>query len=338
MAVFWLPFVILTFFAWPSADDFFISLVAADHSGWWELFISLYQKWGGRYSAWGAAIMGKPVVENLLLYRLTLLITQLLLPASLFRFWSALLAQDTRAKDVVLIAGVFMLLWWQVTPDMAEGFFWLSGVMVYVWPLILFFWIMAGWLRVGIRSPAKVVLLSLGLFFLVGFNEMAAVLGLLAGVAGVVILRKESSGKMIWLTPMVMVGAGIALLLLAPGNVQRLSLFPEGRDMATALRIGVVSLAKLNGLNLLNLPLHLVLLMILPGLKREMFHRMIQPLLHWHPVWIFLVGQVLLFALLMIPAWSMGINPPLRVYSFLTPLWLLGFVWFWVGVRQRIEE
>ncbi|MBW6481204.1 MAG: hypothetical protein K0B37_17380, partial [Bacteroidales bacterium] len=132
--------------------------------------------------------------------------------------------------------------------------------------------------------------------------------------------------------------SGMVILLLSPGNAKRMELFTEGRNIWQAVKISMVSLVKLNGIHLQSMPLWLVGVLLFAYLRKESFNTKLHGMLRLNPLWVVLMVQGLLLVLFFIPSWSMGINPPLRVYNFLSPLWLLGFGWLLVTLRMRAGE
>lgn len=329
------PFVLLCFFVWPSSDDYAMSFMMHESGeSSFSVIQVLYHHWGGRYSTLLGALLSPVVVNHLWFYRLLLAGTMLLLYLSVRWFWAAVLVEKGVLPHVVT-AG-FLLLWLQVIPGMADGFYWHSGVVVYTWPLILFFFVAGALLRPN-KGIALKIAAGLAAFLLVGFNEVAALLALL-----LTILYALSSGKSPketqrwWLVLAVIVG--MVILLLSPGNAKRMDLFTEGGNLWQAVKISMISLIKLNGIQLQSMPLWLLVIVLLPQLKKEFFNERLHAIVRLHPWAIALAVQGLLLLLLFIPAWSMGINPPLRVYNFLSPLWLLGFWWLTASLRMRMDE
>jgi len=151
----------------------------------------------------------------------------------------------------------------------------------------------------------------------------------------------------VWL--LLALAIGFLLLFLSPGNARRMVFFANNSDLWDALYISLVSLVKLNAIHLQSISLWLLVLLVFPWLHLIRIpagwsgHRT-PGLPRWmvrvakHPLGIFVAGQVILWGLLFIPAWSMGINPPLRVYNFLSPFWLLWLVGLLVAVRHHSGE
>ncbi|TVQ06346.1 MAG: hypothetical protein EA361_19870 [Bacteroidetes bacterium] len=343
-----LPFFLLAFFVWPSSDDYAMAVMYEGSESFSEVVKSLYGKWGGRYSTWVGALPGAFLVKHLWLYRFMVLATLVLLVLSVRWFWGVVVPQNRGKGLSALVAGAFLLLWFQVMPGTADSLYWYSGMVVYTWPLVLFFFLAGGLLKE--RKPWWLkVLLILSAFAMVGFNEMAAIIALLT-VAVFALMGNKKGDVPLKISLLVAVTAGLLLLLLSPGNAQRMALFANNSNLWDALRISLVSLVKLNGIHIQSISLWLLVLLVFPWLDQLRL-----PVFSagskedsWLPVWCFhflrhpvaviILGQAVLWGLLFVPAWSMGINPPLRVYNFLSPLWLLWLLWLLTSIRSHFAN
>jgi hypothetical protein len=319
------PFLMLCLFVWPSSDDYAMGFMISD-SGRNSFYVikELYLSWGGRYSTLLGALLSPLVAIHIWLYRIILMITLLFLMLSLYAFWSQILISKRQISLALSLA--FLLMWLQVMPGIADTFYWYSGVVVYTWPLVLFFF-MAGAI---LQYPASCWKVLLPAFMITGFNEMAA--ALILGLSVVHVLVGSDKRRFYLLG---VVSIGVLLLLLSPGNAQRMQLFSLSGTLHEAFRISLVSLLKLNGINLQNISMWMIALILLKDLNYENFHPRLHIFIRMHPAVIILTGQMFLLGLFFIPAWSMGINPPLRVYNFLTPLWLIWIFWILASIRQR---
>ncbi len=335
-----LPFLLLSMFVWPSSDDYSMSFLMAQRG---ERALGIvryfYQSWGGRYSTHLGSLLSAVVVEHIGVYRLTAAATMVLLFIAARFFINQILHGMDKSGNrisVTLITMVFMIIWIQIVPGIADSFYWFSGMVVYTWPLIFFF---AG--TGGLLSEKSFwwvrILSGLSIFVMIGFNEMAAAIAVTLSL--VILLegiRSKKPKRYMWFHPFVL--AGVLILMVSPGNTERLSFFPNGQNILTAIEISFISLLKLNGIILKSITLWMVAWIILPEMKTTNFHPQLRRYLSFHPVVVFFAGQMVLFGLLFIPSWSMGINPPLRVYNFLIPFALLWVIWMVVSFRERLPD
>ena len=338
-----LPFLLLSFFVWPSSDDYALAVMYEGNGSFWGVLKALYGDWGGRYSAWLGALPGPYLVKNLWFYRLLVAATLVLLGLSVRWFWKGLLAGVPHKSIHSLAAGVFLLLWFQVMPGTADSLYWYSGMVVYTWPLIVFFFLAGGMLRSSTAMPLKILFFP-ATFLLVGFNEIAAVTALLL-IAAWWLMTGQKEQLWLKISLLLVVIAGLSLLLFSPGNARRMAHFANNSNFWDALHISLISLGKLNAIHLQSISLWLVVLLVFPWLhligmpaSSSDEKRAAGPprwLRHINPVMVFIGGQTILWGLLFIPAWSMGINPPLRVYNFLSPFWLLWLVGLLTAIRHH---
>jgi hypothetical protein len=326
-----LPFFALSLYVWPSSDDYYTAsfLATSDHQGLWSMFRYHYFNWSGRYSMLLGALMSPAMVEHIWLYRIFVFASLTVLSFSLWWFWSNLIKDGKDENRGIVISALFLLLWLQLAPGISESFYWYSGVVVYIWPLAGLFFLWGGMLQNNNTLLQKVVW-ALVAFTVAGFNEMAAALVLITALLSVF-----GPGRRCWkkgnYLMLVSAGLGVFFLLASPGNWQRMELFDNSTNMWDALLISMVSLAKLNGIHLQSLSLWLIALLLFRTLTPDNFRGNLRYFLHLHPLLIAVLGQGLLWVLLFIPAWSMGINPPLRIYGFLSPLWLFWFGWLLIS-------
>lgn len=328
-----LPFLLLCFFLWPSADDYVLGyLVQTQDASLWQVATELYMTWSGRYSTLAGAMLSPMAVNHIGVYRILIALTFVLLYLSVV--WCMAGLFPGKSSRPWVWAGTFLLLWLQGVPGVNESFFWFSGVVVYVWPLIIFFFVTGALVR---RNPsaASLIVVSIALFVMTGFNELAAVLALVVALLPLFSssgrdYRKKHIGGL------VAVAMGMMLLLLSPGNLARMEFFEEGRQLMPALRITLVSWMKLNGIHVQSVPVWLVGVMIWSRVHRNDIPQALQKWMS--PLRILVFGQGLLMVLLFIPSWSMGIQPPLRVYAFLSPLWLLWMLAMLFSLRIRYAE
>jgi len=129
------------------------------------------------------------------------------------------------------------------------------------------------------------------------------------------------------LLPSLVVVIAAIIVLTSPGNEGRLWHFPEGGQLGTSLIIATVSTAKLFGVILQSIPLLLFGFFLFPHLKADHFHPVIRPFVFWNPAMVAAFTLLFIFGAFIVPAWAMGINPPMRVYNFLA-LYVI-FIIFW---------
>jgi hypothetical protein len=127
--------------------------------------------------------------------------------------------------------------------------------------------------------------------------------------------------------PLLVVLTSAAIVLTSKGNTGRMWHFPSGGDVLVALQVAALSTGKLLGVLLQQMPLWLAGLLLLPHLSPEALRPSLRPLATLNPLLVAAIALITLFGAMLVPAWAMGINPPLRIYNYLA-LYFMGF-FFW---------
>jgi hypothetical protein len=250
-----------------------------------------------------------------------------------------------------LLSAALLLLYLHWLPDITESIYWLSGAMVYTWALIVQLLVLA-LMAASLEKPTrnKTILLALLLFLASGFNEIALAINLLLAFGYWLLaaprlrlrlrLREPHAPSprphafshfsllISHFSPLFLsVLLAAAIVLSSPGNTGRMYHFPGGGDVLATLTIAAVSTGKLLGVMAQNLPLLLFGFLLLPHLHSDALRPALRPLARMHPLWVAALGLLFLFACMVVPAWAMGMNPPLRIYNYLG-LFFMGF-FFW---------
>ena len=114
--------------------------------------------------------------------------------------------------------------------------------------------------------------------------------------------------------------------------------FPGGGDVFTALGIAALSTGKLLGAMLQQMPLWLAGLLLMPHLTPEALRPPLRPLANLHPALVAAIALLTLFAAMLVPAWAMGINPPLRIYNYLAIYFMGFFFWMLISLHAWLRK
>ena len=123
-------FIALSFFNYPAADDFCFA-AKARQLGFFGAQAFWYEHWSGRYSlnsVWTAIMLSGDIVQ---IYRFPPIV--LLIATGLgFSFLTARIAQGhVSTSFVLLLGGVWTVLFIAGAPDPAQTFYWLGGSITY---------------------------------------------------------------------------------------------------------------------------------------------------------------------------------------------------------------
>ncbi len=221
-------FIALSFFNYPAADDFCFA-AKARQLGFLGAQVFWYEHWSGRYtlnSVWTAIMLSGDIVHT---YRFPPII--LLIATGLgFSFLTAKIAHSYHlsAPFVLLLGGVWTVLFIAGAPDPAQTFYWLGGSITYQMANIFLIFLLG--LLVWRETTATNSKLRTWIFMLssllvittVGANEISLLLTgaiLCCGTFHAVWMKRDS--RTFW-TTLLLIALGAALIsVLAPGNYQR---------------------------------------------------------------------------------------------------------------------
>ncbi|MCC8999792.1 MAG: DUF6056 family protein [Candidatus Contendobacter sp.] len=220
-------FIALSFFNYPSADDFCFA-AKARQLGFFGAQAFWYEHWSGRYTLnliWTVFMLSGDIFQT---YRFPPII--LLISTGLsFCF---LIAKVTQGRIptffVFLLGGVWTTLFIAGAPDPAQTFYWLGGSFTYQLPNILLVFLLG--LLIWRETTAKsknlriviFVLSSLLVITIIGANEVSlALTGMILCCGAFYALWMRRDSRIFWVA-LLLIALGAALVsVLAPGNYER---------------------------------------------------------------------------------------------------------------------
>lgn len=219
------PYLWLSFYAHPAADDFFFPAFIS-RENIWESFLQRYLEWSGRYSSTFLAFLN-PLYQGPGSYGIFPLILITGTWAAVHYMIRPVLQAHVSSLQHLNISLVIVLIYLHMMPDLAEGIYWFSASVSYQAGIIaaLFY---AGLLiryRRGnylLNKSVHFVATGILLFLAMGFNEVQTLLLLsfhFLYAAQAVIRKKKISGMKVLILLIAVSGAGI--MIFSPGNEVR---------------------------------------------------------------------------------------------------------------------
>ena len=251
--IFVLPFLYVTKFTFPAADDF--CRTALDFDQYFNQFGHWYSKMTGRYTNF---LFSYLPLYRLEVYRVVLAILFCLLGFSIFYFIKILWGyfEIKKANSVIAVVSVFVFstLISQL-PSLYEFFYWYAATTVYLISIIFFLLFLVMILKVLDGKPFH-FLLFYGLIFLMnGNNEMLIPISnfvLLVVLARNALVQRVSH---LYLLGANFVGAVSALIVvMAPGSANRQMFYPEGGQVFYSLQSAVLSAGMFSIKSIFELP------------------------------------------------------------------------------------
>lgn len=217
-----LPFVILTHFAQPSADDFCYANLFRG-ANLWDGIRSEYLGWKGRYSSIFLTASFHQAGGMLLTYQYALYAFLAGLSVAIYTFVRALTeAAGTRMETAFLALGLGAL-YLGTMPRVPATLYWLDGAFQYQLAGIFVLLSLAALLTLYRSArPLPALAACAFIFVAVGASEVA-MMTLVAVVAVMSVNRMYVHGRdrLLWTAVIMVTLASSALLILAPGNYVR---------------------------------------------------------------------------------------------------------------------
>ncbi|HKC04964.1 MAG TPA: DUF6056 family protein [Patescibacteria group bacterium] len=202
-----------------AADDFGYAYMAKT-SSFFQAQMEWYTGWTGRFtstllqSLFGLASgdSGKAVVYSVITFASLLL--------ALILFFKKVLNLKMAQMPAFLLSTVSFVSLYVLTPNKKESWYWLSGSVTYLWPIIF---LIFGVSYLFVKKPMKVdyILAFLFIFFAGGGNETLSLLSCL--ILAIFLIYSFVSKKLNKLLVTMFVGSAFsfALVYLSPGNMVR---------------------------------------------------------------------------------------------------------------------
>jgi hypothetical protein len=136
------PYIYLSFFMHPAADDFNYAFQSIS-KGWLNENINQYFTWSGRYTS-NIFLLANPLVyHNLTVYRILPIVFIVLTFSSFYFLLASVYNNLINKKTLIIIALTITLFSLFSMPDLAEGIYWYTGSVIYQASVIFFITYMA---------------------------------------------------------------------------------------------------------------------------------------------------------------------------------------------------
>jgi hypothetical protein len=216
-----LPFVVLCFYAVPNADDLWFGFNYQNY-GFIGSFKVWYLSWFGRFSFVLIMNLYNALGAGNMMYCFFCLALLCVFYFSLYRFIKVAFEIKQCVKNHIYTL-IFCLIFIYKMPVISEGFFWLSGSVIYVFPaslIILFFSFLISFsLFTAKKRKLFYFLLCVLAFFIVGLSEVAMLfmnLSLIFIQLIKLFYNKKLSKSLLFIWMVVIISS--LIVYLAPGN------------------------------------------------------------------------------------------------------------------------
>ena len=236
---------VLILYACPAADDLYRAGIIRTRSWYSEVALN-YFIWSGRWSGIGLALVILPRVDIVRWYPILLGALVFFQALGLKTFWRMLLGGTVTRRQVLVLTAATMAVLWASLPYPGETCYWITGgfenqlnislSLLLIGGLVLARWEeMSRW-----RARAWTAGLSLLAFGVTGMHEMIALMlciVLATGTAIALKTRRSTHQGWAWVAVSLSALIGLAVVVVAPGNSIRSSLYPKHGGMIHALEV-----------------------------------------------------------------------------------------------------
>jgi len=323
------PFLILAFYAHPSADDFWLTnMVIATDS--WQAQQDIRQEWSGRYTSMFFASINPLVYRFFAGYKLMAVLMLVLTYGALLAMVKTFLTDAFSGTVAALLSLLLLVLHVGFMPTVSQGYYWLSGSFSYqAANIFMLLWLAMLWQFYQHRSVFKqteyILLVTLLLILGIGCNETNMVLlGFLMTaffLADTFIYRRLNIFLLYFL---IVTSICCALVYFAPGNLIRLKEYPEHGNILFAGAYAI-AIAINNSFNWLTATPVLILTILFIPFSLQLTHK--QPIQkNIHPLAAILLFFLSLVVCFFVSYWSKAHHAPPRVQNNIYLVFLIG--WF----------
>jgi hypothetical protein len=198
-----------------AADDYSSAIMA--RLGLWGSIVATYKTSMGRFTA---VIIETPFV-SILANDGKVMMYSIITFSILFVSFSLLIkrAFNLKANNIFLyvIASTLVACLYQLTPNKSESWYWITGSVVYLWPIILFLNAFSFLLERTRKREMFILPVALS-FFSVSANEAFGLITILILTVSSFLLRKDNSKRNLALLMLTASLISFLIMYLAPGN------------------------------------------------------------------------------------------------------------------------
>jgi hypothetical protein len=319
-----LPFILISYFNQPSADDYCYA-AKAHNLGFWNAQINSYLGWTGRYLSTFLLSFDILVKGKFILYKLFPVVLILSLFKSFFNLISLLFVGLSK-KDVFIITSLFVVVYFIQMPSISEGIYWFAGSMTYQLSNIISILFICSLIKVFQLNRLKHLFFAIiYMILLIGTNETSMVIW--SVTLGSIflyksILSKKAEYHLLGVICVIFICS--LLVILAPGNSVRGAYFPESHQFFNSIFQSLRALI-INGTRWF--PLLFILTLLLFGYLEKNTEIKSSQIFKVNPVLVFSVVCAITFLGFFISFWSMGNAPPLRTVNVISFYFMLGILY-----------
>ncbi|WP_018478912.1 DUF6056 family protein [Pontibacter roseus] len=226
-----LPFLLLTLFTHPTADDF--SFAVRDTTlSFFESQVEFYLNWSGRYFGTAIVRINPLTTESLKVYKLYACLTLIVFCIQVYWLINLVIKGELSKLKAFTLTAILICLYLLLIPSTAEGFYFFTTYATYQFPNILML-LMLSLLYAFFQSEntaaklSYIAMASISCIAIVGSNEMSLILAFTTLLLLLVTNLKNKEARPYLLLLFTICVASCLIAVLAPGNYARMNDHPN---------------------------------------------------------------------------------------------------------------
>jgi hypothetical protein len=224
------PFLVITLFVNPMADDYCRHAAETLQYGVWGAVRQMYLFWNGKYFSTIVLALHPLAFGSFLAYKLVALAIILLAFTSIYFLTSVLLKREATAIEKLIAASFLTALFSNQMPELTEGYYWMPGSITYMLGgiLTIFFFGAVVKLFENVGNKRRLWFLSCCLLVvaIVGSSEtMMTIFFLLMLSITIKTFISRDNSRWVWLSFLLMTTLCTVAVAISPGNAIRSSRF-----------------------------------------------------------------------------------------------------------------
>lgn len=332
-----MPYFIAASFAFPQADDFCMSLLVKQHPTLFDFLTHCYLKLNGRILTDSIFYYAPTNYASLFGYQFAAISILILFLVSLFTL-SKIIFQG-QSLYALIFSLVITTLSWDIFPNLSEAIYWFGGSWNYTFGTLVFFIMMAIFLRWQ-STKSKILLLLLIIFQAICVACTELHLMITVGIFTMIFLTHSVVEGKIDKTLLLILASILTVstvLSLAPGNFNRFGLFPVERDYPNILLMSLLNIIRFSGLWIIN-PASIAV-----GVFIVLFTKAIEPHIKFKAISIYPIiafMAILMLSAIFVPTYISGIIGQHRTVNAVLPIFLCCWflLLFQLGLQIKITH
>ena len=317
-----IPFLILSFYCWPSGDDYSYAFKGRESSDFIKTVFNEWFVWNGRFTS-NFLVIGNPISKGWFwLYQLT----PILLICS-FIYTNYLLCKkvlEYSFQKSIFISVLILIIYLILMPHLGEGIYWYSASVTYFIPTIIIpIYLITLYKFSSHYSITTFFFLIIEQLILTGFNEIILLYLLILNLAIVVLKRNK------WFVLLLVLQITFCLIVyFAPGNDVRSSQYPLKGNLYNTIIMGFSNTGRYF-IEWVFSPIFLFSIILIHKIIPH--KKIIKPL----PIWVWVIALFTpLFIACALPVWTTGIIGQQRTVNLSLYLTILICFLFWISEKN----